>query len=131
MKQIIATSAAPAAIGTYSQAVAAGNCVYLSGQIGLDPQSMELVADNLELQLHQVFRNLAAVCAAAGGSLVDLVKLNVYLLDMADFATVNQIMAEHVPEPFPARAALAVSGLPKGARVEIDGVMLIPQQRGD
>ncbi|GAB4115200.1 MAG: Rid family detoxifying hydrolase [Gammaproteobacteria bacterium] len=131
MKQIIATSAAPAAIGTYSQAVAAGNCVYLSGQIGLDPQSMELVADNLELQLHQVFRNLAAVCAAAGGSLADLVKLNVYLLDMADFATVNQIMAEHVPEPFPARAALAVSGLPKGARVEIDGVMLIPQQRGD
>jgi len=131
MKQIIATSAAPAAIGTYSQAVAAGNCVYLSGQIGLDPQSMELVADNLELQLHQVFRNLAAVCAAAGGSLADLVKLNVYLLDMADFASVNQVMAEHVPEPFPARAALAVSGLPKGARVEIDGVMLIPQQRGD
>lgn len=131
MKQIITTSAAPAAIGTYSQAVAAGNHVYLSGQIGLDPQSMELVADNLELQLHQVFRNLAAVCAAAGGSLADLLKLNVYLLDMADFATVNQIMAEHVPEPFPARAALAVSGLPKGARVEIDGVMLIPQQRGD
>jgi len=131
MKQIIATSAAPAAIGTYSQAVAAGNCVYLSGQIGLDPQSMELVADNLELQLHQVFRNLAAVCAAAGGSLADLVKLNVYLLGMADFASVNQVMAEHVPEPFPARAALAVSGLPKGARVEIDGVMLIPQQRGD
>jgi len=131
MKQIIATSAAPAAIGTYSQAVAAGNCVYLSGQIGLDPQSMELVADNLELQLHQVFSNLAAVCAAAGGSLADLVKLNVYLLDMADFASVNQVMAEHVPEPFPARAALAVSGLPKGARVEIDGVMLIPQQRGD
>jgi len=131
MKQIIKTSSAPAAIGTYSQAVACGDSVYLSGQIGLDPETMELVADNLELQLHQVFRNLAAVCDAAGGSLADLVKLNVYLLDMADFASVNQIMAEHVPQPFPARAALAVSGLPKAARVEIDGVMHVPPQRAD
>jgi len=131
MKQIVSTAAAPAAIGTYSQAVAVGDCVYLSGQIGLNPKTMELVADSLEQQLHQVFSNLAAVCTAAGGSLADLVKLNIYLLDMADFVTVNQIMAEHVPEPFPARAALAVSGLPKSARVEIDGVMHVPQQRAD
>lgn len=131
MKKIVSTSSAPAAIGTYSQAVAVGDCVYLSGQIGLNPKTMELVADNLEPQLHQVFKNLAAVCNAAGGSLADLVKLNVYLLDMADFDTVNQIMAEHVPEPFPARAALAVSGLPKAACVEIDGVMHVPQQRAD
>ncbi len=123
MKQTIATSSAPAAIGTYAQAVAAGHCVYLSGQIGLDPATMELVADDLEAQLHQVFHNLAAVCAAAGGGLTDLVKLNIYLLDMADFATVNKIMAEHIPEPYPARAVVAVSGLPKAARIEIDGIM--------
>ena len=127
MKQTISTNEAPAAIGTYSQAVAAGDVVYLSGQIGLDPESMELVADNLELQLQQVFKNLAALCQQAGGSLADLIKLNIYVLDMADFGLVNKIMAEHIPEPYPARAVVAVSGLPKGARIEIDGVMCKPQ----
>ncbi len=129
MKKIVSTGSAPAAIGTYSQAVVAAGTVYLSGQIGLNPDSMELIGDSLELQLHQVFRNLAAVCTAAGGSLADMVKLNVYLLSMDDFATVNKIMAEHMPKPYPARAAVAVSGLPKGALIEIDGVMHVQHQQ--
>jgi len=123
----IHTDDAPAAIGPYSQAIASDGWVFCSGQIPLDPETMELVADNLEMQLQQVFKNLAAVCKQAGGSLADLVKLNIYILDMDDFASVNKIMAEHIPEPYPARAVVAVSGLPKGARIEIDGVMCKPR----
>ncbi len=125
MKQAIATTAAPAAIGTYSQAIATGGLVFLSGQIPLDPESMTLVSDDVAEQTEQVFRNLAAVAEAAGGSLADAVKLTVYLTDLGDFATVNEIMARHVPEPFPARAAIEVSGLPKGAAVEIEGILAI------
>ncbi len=125
MKQPIATTAAPAAIGTYSQAIASGGLVFLSGQIPLDPQSMTLVSDDVAEQTEQVFKNLTAVAEAAGGSLADAVKLTVYLTDLGDFATVNEIMARHVPEPFPARAAVEVSALPKGAAVEIEGILAI------
>lgn len=122
-RQAIATSAAPDAIGTYSQAVRAGDTVYLSGQIPLDPESMELVSGTRE-QIHQVFRNLCAVAAAAGGDLGDLVKLNIYLTDLADFPLVNEVMAEYFDEPYPARAAVGVASLPKGARVEMEGVLV-------
>ena len=125
MKQPIATTAAPAAIGTYSQAIASGGLVFLSGQIPLDPESMTLVSDDVAEQTEQVFRNLAAVAEAAGGSLADAVKLTVFLTDLSDFATVNEIMARHVPEPFPARAAVEVSALPKGAAVEIEGILAL------
>ncbi len=122
MKTIIATDRAPAAIGTYSQAVRVGNTVYLSGQIGLDPASMQLT-EGIEAQIHQVFANLAAVAEAAGGSLADVVKLNVYLTDLAHFAKVNEIMAQYFTQPYPARAAVGVASLPRGALVEADGVM--------
>lgn len=125
MKQPIATTAAPAAIGTYSQAIASAGLVFLSGQIPLDPESMTLVSDDVTEQTEQVFRNLAAVAEAAGGSLADAVKLTVFLTDLGDFATVNEIMARHVPEPFPARAAVEVSALPKGAAVEIEGILAL------
>jgi reactive intermediate/imine deaminase len=127
MKTTVATQHAPAAIGTYSQAVkVSGNLetVYLSGQIPLDPQTMTLV-EGFDNQVKQVFENLKAVAEAAGGSLNHLVKVNVYLLDLAHFAKVNEVMAQYIQAPYPARAAVAVAGLPRGAEVEIEGVMVI------
>ncbi|MEW6131853.1 MAG: RidA family protein [Pseudomonadota bacterium] len=124
MKTIISTTNAPAAIGTYSQAVKVGGTVYLSGQIGLDPASMQLV-DGVEAQIHQVFKNLSAVCEAAGGSLADIVKLNVFLTDLGNFAKVNEIMGQYFREPYPARAAVGVASLPRGALVEADGVLVL------
>ncbi|MDX9951120.1 MAG: RidA family protein [Methylophilaceae bacterium] len=121
-KQIIHTDGAPLAIGTYSQAVRVGQTVYLSGQIGLDPASMELV-DGIEAQVHRVFQNLRAVTEAAGGSLNDIVKLNIFLTDLANFALVNSVMSEYFAQPYPARAAVGVASLPRGALVEADGVM--------
>jgi reactive intermediate/imine deaminase len=123
-KSIIASADAPAAIGTYSQAVKAGNTVYLSGQIGLDPASMQLV-DGIEAQIHQVFGNLRAVAIAAGGTLADVVKLNVFLTDLGHFTKVNEIMAQYFIQPYPARAAVGVASLPRGALVEADAVMVI------
>ena len=123
-KQIIATDNAPAAIGTYSQAVRAGNTVYMSGQIGLDPSTMAMV-DGFEAQTVQVFTNLKAVAEAAGGSLADAVKLNIYLVDLSNFAKVNEIMATFFDQPYPARAAVGVKELPKGALVEADAVLVI------
>ena len=123
-KQIIQTVDAPQAIGTYSQAVRVGGTVYLSGQIGLDPASMQMV-EGIESQVHRVFSNLAAVAKAAGGSLADVVKLNIFLTDLAHFALVNSIMAEYFTQPYPARAAVGVASLPKGALVEADAVMHI------
>jgi reactive intermediate/imine deaminase len=125
MKQIISTSGAPAAIGTYSQAVKVGGTVYLSGQIPLDPATMQLV-EGFENQVKRVFDNLKAVCEAAGGSLNDLVKVNVFLIDLAHFAKVNEIMATYIDQPYPARAAIGVASLPRGAQVEIEGVMVLP-----
>lgn len=124
IKQIISTDAAPAAIGSYSQAVRVGDTVYLSGQIGLNPVSMHLVEGVIE-QIHQVFQNLQAVATAAGGSLADIVKLNVYLTDLSYFAKVNEIMAEYFTQPYPARAAVGVAALPRGAVVEADGVLVL------
>lgn len=123
-RSIVSTPNAPAAIGTYSQAVKAGNTVYLSGQIGLDPASMQLV-DGFEAQTVRVFENLKAVAEAAGGSLADVVKLNIYLTDLANFAKVNEIMARYFAEPYPARAAVGVKELPKGAVVEADAVLVL------
>jgi len=123
-KTIIATPNAPAAIGTYSQAVRVGDTVYLSGQIGLDPASMQLV-DGIDAQIVRVFENLKAVAEAAGGSLADVVKLNVFLTDLGNFAKVNETMARYFAEPFPARAAVGVSALPRGALVEAAAVMFI------
>jgi len=123
-KKIISTAQAPAAIGTYSQAVRAGDTVYLSGQIGLDPQSMQLV-EGFEAQTIRVFENLKAVAEAAGGSLADTVKLNVFLTDLANFAKVNEIMARYFTEPYPARAAVGVASLPRGAQVEADAVLVL------
>lgn len=121
-KQIIQTPDAPAAIGTYSQAVRVEDTVYLSGQIGLDPSTMQL-ADSTEGQIHRVFQNLRAVALAAGGSLDDIVKLNIYLTDLSHFAKVNEIMATYFRLPYPARAAVGVAALPRGAQVEMDGVL--------
>ena len=123
-KTIIATANAPAAIGTYSQGVRVGDTVYLSGQIGLDPASMQMV-DGIDAQIVRVFENLKAVSEAAGGSLSDIVKLNVFLTDLANFARVNETMARYFSEPFPARAAVGVKELPRGALVEADAVMFI------
>ena len=123
-KQIIQTADAPQAIGTYSQAVRVGNAVYLSGQIGLDPANMQMV-EGIEKQVHRVFANLAAVAVAAGGSLADVVKLNIFLTDLAHFALVNSVMAEYFVQPYPARAAVGVASLPKDALVEADAVMHI------
>ena len=122
-RQIIKTGNAPAAIGPYSQAVRHGDTVYLSGQIPLDPATMELVNGDINAQTHRVFLNLKAVCEAAGGSLDGIVKLNVYLTDLGNFATVNQIMAEYFSEPYPARAAVGVVALPLGAEVEMEAVL--------
>jgi reactive intermediate/imine deaminase len=123
-RKIVATAAAPAAIGPYSQAVQAGNTVYLSGQIGLDPASMQLV-EGIDAQIARVFENLKAVAAAAGGSLADAVKVNIYLTDLAHFAKVNEAMAEHFTPPYPARATVQVAALPRGALVEIDAVLVL------
>lgn len=122
MKNIIHTRDAPAAIGTYSQAVRAGDTVHVSGQIGLDPASLQM-AEGIEAQTHRVFRNLAAIADAAGLSLDHAVRMTVYLTDLAHFARVNEIMAQYVREPFPARAAVGVAGLPRGALVEIDAIL--------
>ena len=124
MKNIIKTDNAPAAIGTYSQAVKKGNIVFLSGQIPLDPKSMQLV-EGIEKQIHQVFKNLLAVVEASGGSFNDLVKLNIYLTDLNNFALVNTIMGEYFSKPFPARAAVGVASLPKDAQVEADGFLVL------
>ena len=122
-KNIIVTDKAPAAIGTYSQAVRCGDTVYLSGQIPLDPETMILVGDSFATQCEQVFNNLKAVTEAAGGSLHDIVKLTIYLTDLGNFATVNEIMAQFFDEPYPARAAVGVAALPKDAQVEIEAIM--------
>jgi reactive intermediate/imine deaminase len=122
MKTAIQTREAPGAIGTYSQAVRAGDTLYLSGQIGLDPATMQM-AEGVEAQTHRVFRNLAAVADAAGMSLDHAVRMTVYLTDLAHFARVNEIMAQYVREPYPARAAVGVAALPRGALVEIDAIL--------
>lgn len=123
-KQIIHTDAAPKAIGTYSQAVRSGNTVYLAGQIGLDPATMEVVA-GIGPQIRRVFENLKAVAAAAGGTLDNAVKVTVYLTDLGHFALVNEIMAGYFTAPYPARAAVGVASLPRGALVEIDAILVI------
>lgn len=124
-RSIIQTSQAPAAIGTYSQAVKVGNTVYLSGQIGLDPASMQMV-DGIEAQIVRVFDNLQAVCRAAGAELADIAKLNIFLTDLGHFALVNEIMARYFVQPYPARAAIGVASLPRGALVEMDGIVVVP-----
>lgn len=125
MREVIHTDAAPAAIGTYSQAVRAGTTVYLSGQIPLDPASGELVQGDIRAEIERAFANLKAVCEAAGGSLAGLVKLNVYLTDLVHFGEVNAVMSALLAEPYPARAAIGVAQLPRGARVEVDGVLVL------
>jgi reactive intermediate/imine deaminase len=122
-REIIRTDKAPQAIGTYSQAVKVGSTVYLSGQIPLVPETMEMVEGNMEAQIRRVFDNLKAVAQAAGGDLKDVAKLNVFLTDLSNFPLVNQVMAEYFQEPYPARAAIGVAALPKDARVEMDAVM--------
>lgn len=122
-REIINTDKAPAAIGTYSQAVKSGDIVYLSGQIPLVPETMAFISDEIRDQIHQVFKNLQAVAEAAGGNLNHIVKLNIFLTDLSCFALVNEIMAEYFQEPYPARAAIGVKELPKGALVEMDGVI--------
>ena len=126
-KHIISTNKAPAAVGTYSQAVAltGGTTVYLSGQIPLLPETMEIVDGGIENEIHQVFKNLTAVCHEAGGDLSHIVKLNIFLTDLNNFAVLNEIMASYFDQPYPARAAIGVNELPKGVSVEMDGVMII------
>ncbi len=124
-REIIATDQAPQAIGTYSQAVKVGDTVYLSGQIPLVPETMELVEGDMDAQIRRVFDNLTAVAAAAGGSLADVVKLNVFLTDLTHFPLVNQVMADYFTEPYPARAAIGVAELPKGAGVEMDAILVL------
>jgi len=123
MRTPIATPHAPQAIGTYSQAIRAGSTVYLSGQIPLDPTTGELVTGDMEAQVRRVFDNLRAVAQAAGGDLSNVVKLTVYLTDLAHFALVNRVMAEYFSQPYPARAAVGVAALPRGAAVEMDGIL--------
>jgi reactive intermediate/imine deaminase len=126
-KSIIQTNDAPEAIGTYSQAVKAGNTVYLSGQIPLVPSTMEIVSEDFEAQAVQVFENIQAVVKAAGGSMSNLVKVNIFLTDLGQFAKVNEVMARYFKQPYPARAAVQVSALPKAVQIEIDGVMVLPE----
>jgi reactive intermediate/imine deaminase len=126
-KSVIHTDKAPQAIGTYSQAIKAGTTVYLSGQIPLVADTMTLISDQFEEQTHQVFKNLIAVCEAAGGTINDLVKVNIYLTDLSNFATVNEIMASYFSQPYPARAAIGIASLPKDSLIEIDGVMELPE----
>lgn len=124
-KEIIQTNDAPEAIGTYSQAVKSGNTVYLSGQIPLDPANMTMVEGDISAQITRVFDNLQAVTRAAGGDLSNIVKLNIFLTDLANFATVNEIMAQYFQQPYPARAAVGVASLPKDAQVEMDAIMVL------
>jgi len=124
-KQIISTPRAPAAIGTYSQAVKTGRTVFLSGQIPLDPKTMQLVEGDIRAQVRQAFENLAAVAEASGGSLADAVRVTVYLTDLAHFPVVNEIMAQYFAEPYPARAAIGVAALPRGAAVEVDAILVL------
>ena len=126
-KHIISTNKAPAAVGTYSQAVAVtgGTTVYLSGQIPLVPETMEIVDGDIENEIHQVFKNLTAVCEEAGGDLSNIVKLNIFLTDLNNFAVLNEIMSSYFDQPYPARAAIGVNELPKGVSIEMDGVMII------
>ena len=123
MRQIISTDGAPSAIGTYSQAVRTGNTVYISGQIPLDPASMELVEGDMDAKIHRVFESLKAIAEAAGGNLDQVVRLTIYLTDLNHFPLVNQIMAEYFSEPYPARAAVGVAALPKGVPVEMDAIL--------
>ncbi|HTK97449.1 MAG TPA: Rid family detoxifying hydrolase [Pseudomonadales bacterium] len=125
-RSVIATPTAPAAIGTYSQAVGVGNTVYLSGQIALDPATTQLIAPDIDAQIHQVFKNLRAVAIAGGGGVEHFVKLTVYVTSMTFFPRVNEIMAQYFTKPYPARAAVGVAELPRGALVEIDAVMVLP-----
>ena len=122
-REIIQTNKAPQAIGTYSQAIKCNNTVYLSGQIPLIPETMELVTSSIEAEICQVFDNLQAVAEAAGGTLQDIAKLNIFLIDLGNFALVNEIMARYLKQPYPARAAVGVASLPKGANVEMDAIM--------
>lgn len=124
-RMTINTDKAPAAIGTYSQAVKVNNTVYLSGQIPLIPETMVLIEGGIEEQIRQVFENLSAVCAESGGSLQDIVKLNIYLTDLGHFAKVNEIMAQYFETPYPARAAIGISQLPKDSLVEMDGILVV------
>lgn len=126
MKSIINTEKAPSAIGTYSQAIKVNNTVYLSGQIPLIPETMLVVEGGFAEQAEQVFKNLVAVCEAAGGNINDMVKVNIFMTDLANFATVNEIMSRYFSEPYPARAAIQVSKLPKDVQIEIDGIMELP-----
>ena len=126
-KQIIRTERAPAAIGTYSQAVKAGRMVFLSGQIPLDPETMQLVGPDVRAQIRQSFENLAAVAEASGGSLADAVRVTIYLVDLAHFPAVNEIMAQYFDEPYPARAAIGVAQLPKDSLVESDAILMLPE----
>lgn len=125
-RETIQTNSAPQAIGTYSQGIKAGNTVYLSGQIPLQPDSMTLVEGDMAAQIRRVFDNLSAVAEAAGGQLADIVKLNIYLTDLAHFGQVNKIMAEYFSQPYPARAAVGVASLPKDAAVEMDAILVLP-----
>lgn len=124
-KEIISTDTAPQAIGTYSQAVKAGSTVYLSGQIPLIPETMEMVEGDIKQQIHRVFQNLQAVANASGGDLSDVVKLNIFLTDLSNFPQVNEVMAEYFQQPYPARAAIGVAALPKDAGVEMDAVLVL------
>jgi len=124
-KAIISTDKAPEAIGTYSQAVKTNNTVYISGQIPLEPSSMVMVDGGFEEQTHQVFKNLRAVCEASDGNLADIVKLNLFLTDLSNFTTVNEVMAQYFEAPYPARAAVGINELPKGALIEADAIMVL------
>jgi reactive intermediate/imine deaminase len=129
-RQVIQSPDAPAAIGPYSQAVRAGDTLYMSGQIPLDPRAMQIVDGGIEAQTRQVFANLRAVSAAAGATLNDIVKLTILLTDLGEFAKVNEIMAAHFDAPYPARATYQVAALPRGARIEVDAVLIVPSARG-
>jgi len=124
-KDIISTDRAPSAIGSYSQAVRAGNTVYISGQIPLDPDTMEVIEGDFKAHTRRVFENFKAICEAAGGDMTQVVKMSIFLTDLSNFAEVNEVMAEYVPEPFPARAAVEVSALPKGVSVEVEGIVVL------
>ena len=126
-KSVIHTDKAPQAIGTYSQAIKSGTTVYLSGQIPLVPETMQVISEDFAEQAHQVFKNVRAVCEAAGGTTNDLAKVNIFLTDLSKFATVNEIMSQYFEQPYPARAAVQISALPKGVQIEIDGVMELPE----
>lgn len=128
--QPIHTKLAPEAIGTYSQAIKCGDTVYLSGQIPLDPETMQICSQDIKLQITQVLENLSAVCEAAGGSLAHIAKLNVFLTDLTHFPLINEAMSRYFVAPYPARAAIQVSALPRGSKVEMDGVMVLSSQRG-